>query len=48
MKPLWLDDFALDEKLKMEDELPYGGEVEVNDPMVNMMANLGDNGKWLP
>jgi hypothetical protein len=48
MKPSWLDDFALDRELEMEDELPYGGEIEVNDPTVNMMADLGDDGKWLP
>jgi hypothetical protein len=48
MKPSQLDDFASDGELKMEDELPYGGIIKESDPMVNMMADLGDDGKWLP
>ncbi len=48
MKPSWLDDFASDGELELEDELPYGGASEVNDSMVNMMVDLGNNDKWLP
>jgi len=48
MKPLWLDDFALDRELELEDKLLFEGTIEEDDPMVKMMANLGDDGKWLP
>ena len=48
MKPSRLDDFASDGELELEDELPYGGTIKENDPMVNIMADLGDNGEWLP
>jgi hypothetical protein len=43
-----LDNFASDRELEMEDKLPYRGIIEKSNPMVNMMANLGDDGKWLP
>ena len=48
MKPSRLDDFALDGELELEDDLPCGGASEANDPMVNMMADLGDDDEWLP
>ena len=48
MKPSRLDDFVSDGELELEDDLPYGGEIEVNNPMVNMMVDLGDNDEWLP
>jgi len=48
MKLSQLDDFASDGELEMEDKLPDGGAIKVNDPMVNMMVDLGDNNKWLP
>jgi len=48
MKPSELDDCASDGELELEDDLPYGGAIEVNDPMLNMMFNLHDDDKWLP
>lgn len=48
MKPSELDDCASDGELELEDDLPYGGMIEVNDPMLNMMFNLYDDDKWLP
>jgi len=49
MKPSQLDDFASDGELEMEDKLPYGGMIDKeNDPMVRLMADLGNDGKWLP
>ena len=48
MKISQLDDFASDGELEMEDELPDEGMIKVNDPMVNMMVDLGDDGEWLP
>jgi len=49
MKPSQLDDFASDGELEMEDKLPYGGAIDKeNNPMVRLMADLGDDGKWLP
>jgi len=47
MKPSRWDDCALDGELELEDNLPYGGAI-MNRRMTNMMANLGDNDKWLP
>jgi hypothetical protein len=43
-----LDNFASDRELEMEDELPYRGIIKESNPMVNMMADLGNDGKWLP
>ena len=52
MKPLQLDGCASDSELELEDELPYGGAIELNGPMVDMMADLGDydvrDDEWLP
>jgi len=48
MKPSQGDDGASDGELELEDDLPYGGAIEVSRPMVKMMAALGDNDKWLP
>jgi len=48
MKPLRLDDFVSDGELELEDELLFEGAIEEDDPMVKMMANLGDDGEWLP
>jgi len=45
---LWLDDFASDRELELEDKLLFEGTIEEDDPMVKMMANLGDDGEWLP
>jgi len=48
MKPSWLDDFASDRELELEDKHPYRGTIEKeNNPMVRMMTDLGNNGKWL-
>ena len=48
-KPSWLDDFASDGELEMEDELPYRGAIDKkNNPMVRLIADLGDDSKWLP
>jgi len=44
MKPSWLDDFASDGELEMEDKLPYGGVIDKeNDPMVRLIADLGND-----
>jgi len=48
MKPSRLDDFVSDGELELEDELLFEGAIEEDDPMVKMMANLGNDGKWLP
>jgi len=48
MKPLQGDDGTSNGELELEDNLPYGGAIEVSHPMVKMMAALGDNDKWLP
>ena len=48
MKPSQGDDGASDKELELEDDLPYGGMIEVSHPMVKMMATLGDDDKWLP
>ena len=41
-KPSKLDDCGSDGEVELEDELPDGGDVEVNGPMVDMMVNLGE------
>jgi len=48
MKPSKLDNCASNGELELEDELPYRGTIEVNDPMLNMMFDLCDDDKWLP
>ena len=48
MKPSQFDDGASDGELKLEDNLPYGGAIEVNRPMMEMIAKLDDNNEWLP
>jgi hypothetical protein len=52
MKPSQFDGCGSDGELELDDELPYGGAIEVNVPMVDMMIELGDNdardGDWLP
>jgi len=48
MKPSELDDCASDGELELEDDLPYGGAIEVNDSMLDMMFDLHDDNKWLP
>ena len=52
VKPLQLDGGASDSELELEDDLPYGGAIELNGHMVDMMANLGNYGardnEWLP
>ena len=37
-----------DGELKLEDKLPYGGRIKMQDPMVDMVVDLGDNDEWLP
>ena len=48
MKPSQGDDGTSDGELELEDDLPYGGAIEVSRPMVKMMAALGNNDEWLP
>jgi len=48
MKPSQLDDFASDGELELEDKLLFEGAIKEDNPMVKMMANLGDDGEWLP
>jgi len=48
MKPSELDDCASNGELELEDDLPYGGTIEVNDPMLDMMFDLCDDDEWLP
>jgi len=50
LKPLELDGCASDADVKMEDDLPSGGDREVSASMVNMMVDLEerDDGEWLP
>jgi hypothetical protein len=43
LKPSPLDDCASDANIKMEDNLPYGANTELNNAMVDMIINL-DNG----
>ena len=52
LKPMPLDEAALDEKGKIESNVPYGAEKEVNGLIIDMMVKLGDCDKcdieWLP
>lgn len=48
MKPSKLDDCASDGELELEDNLPYGGMIKVNNPMLDIMFDLCDDDKWLP
>jgi len=48
MKPSWLDDFASDRELELEGKDLYGGTIKENNPMVKMMADLGNESEWLP
>ena len=52
MKPSKCDGHTLDGEVEIKDNLPYGGALEVNSAMVDMMVDLGDydehNAKWLP
>jgi len=48
MKPSQLDDFASDGELELEGKDLYGGAIKKDDPMVKMMADLGNNSEWLP
>ncbi len=62
LKPMPLDEVASDEAAsdevvsdeegEIESDVPYGGEKEVNSPMIDMMVKLGDckehNMEWLP
>jgi len=43
MKPSQGDNGASNRELELEDNLPYGGTIEVSRPMVKMMAALGNN-----
>ncbi len=42
LKPLPLDNCALDANIKMEDDLPYKADTELSGTMVDMMVNLDD------
>jgi hypothetical protein len=46
------DDLASDGEVEIEEDLPYGGEREVNGAMVDMMVELSDcderDAEWLP
>jgi hypothetical protein len=52
MKPSRQDGHASDDELDLEDDLPYGADIEVNGTMVDLMCELGDNDPrdvdWLP
>ena len=50
MKPSERDNLALDTSIKVEDDLPPGGDEEVSAAMVNMMVDLKEceDGEWLP
>ena len=48
MKQLQFDDGASDRELELEDDLPYEGAIEVNQPMMEMIAKLDDDDEWLP
>ena len=52
MKPTHLDGCASDDEVDLEDDLPYGADIEVNGPMVNFMLEHGDEDlddlDWLP
>ena len=50
LKPLELDSCASDADVKMEDDLPSGGDREVSASMANIMVDLEehDGGQWLP
>ncbi len=37
-----LDEVVSDEEGEIESDVPYGGEKEVNGPMIDMMVKLGD------
>jgi hypothetical protein len=50
LKPSERDDCASDANIKMEDDLPPGGDKEVSTAMVKMMVDLEEceDGEWLP
>jgi hypothetical protein len=53
LKPqLLLNDLASDGEVEIKEDLPYGGEREVNGAMVDMMVELSDcdeyDTEWLP
>jgi len=50
LKPLVVDDWALDADVKLKDDLPPGGDKKVSTSMVNMMVDLEEyeGGEWLP
>jgi hypothetical protein len=50
LKPSERDNHASDTEIKIEDDLPPGGDQEVSTAMVNMMIGLEecDDGEWLP
>jgi hypothetical protein len=50
LKPSERDDLASDASIKVEDDLPLGGDEEVSAAMVNMMVDLEEceDGEWLP
>ena len=50
LKPLVVDNQALDADIELEDDLPPRGDKKVSTSMVNMMDNLEEceDGEWLP
>jgi hypothetical protein len=52
LKPSPLDDRASDADIEMEDDLPYGADIELSGTMVDMMVDLDDgdtrDSEWLP
>lgn len=50
LKPSELDGEASDGDVDIEDDLPYGGALEVNDAMIEMIIELEDarDLDWLP
>lgn len=52
MKPSCRDGCASDGKVNLEGDLPYGGAIEVNGAMIDMMCKLNDDDScdvdWLP
>jgi hypothetical protein len=52
MKPSHLDGCMSDDEVDLEDDLPYGADIEVNGPMIDFMLEHGnedlDDLNWLP
>ena len=52
LKPSSLDEIESEDEVEIADDLPYGGEREINGAMLEMMADLGDHdlcdAAWIP